>query len=66
MVAPPSCLLCFDSGALLSLNEPQLYLFGQIRTGQTGVQSKYISLSPMVSVLWGTQTSDHSGKVIKI
>ena len=31
-----SSLFCLDSAALLLLNEPQIYLFGQIQTSQTG------------------------------
>ena len=32
------CLFCLDSAALITLNQYQLCLFGQIQTGQTGGQ----------------------------
>ena len=33
-----SCLICLDLAALLMLNEPQFYLFGQLQSSQTGGQ----------------------------
>ena len=33
-----SCLLCLDLAALLTLNEQQFYLLGQIQISQTGGQ----------------------------
>ena len=40
-----SCLFCFDSVALLMLNEQQFYFFGQILISQTGGQP-YSDTSP--------------------
>ena len=45
-----SCLFCLDSAALFMLNDQQFYLFGQIKTSQTG-GLPYSDASPMVSVL---------------
>ena len=40
-----SGLFCFDSAALLMMNEQQFYLFGKIQTSQTGGQP-YSDTSP--------------------
>ena len=48
-----SCLTGLDSAILLNWNYKQIYLFGQILTGQTGGQAySDISITKWVSVLW--------------
>ena len=42
-------MFCYDSTAVLMLNDQQVYLFGRIQTSQTGGQP-YSDSSPMISV----------------